>query len=226
MNTFTIKECFSFGWKTFKARPGLFILVPFIIFVAGFIGGFVGGIASTFLGKTVGSLIAFIISTIINTFAGIGVITLYLKAHDDVAGAKLSLLWNPKPFWRFLGAGILVSFCVIIGFLLLIVPGIIVSLMLTFALYLVIDRGMFPIAAMKESARITKGKRWKLLLFVGAALLLNLLGIILLVVGLLVTVPVTVMALVHAYRVISGASSSPVTAPAPVMPPAPAKAFG
>jgi hypothetical protein len=89
------------------------------------------------------------------------------------------------------------------GLVLLILPGIIFA-MFMFANFIVVDRELGPIEAMKESSRITRGKRWTLLWLSLAILVINLLGLIALVVGLLVSVPVTWLALAHAYRLFAG----------------------
>lgn len=214
----SIKEALSFGWKTFKARPWFFVLVPFVLMAAAFGAGLVQGILSAILGKTIGPVVSFVISVGINTFIGAGVISLYLKAHDSVSSVSLKDLWNPKPFWRFLGTNVLVGIAVLIGFILIVIPGIIASLALMFAQYAVIDKGLNPIAAMKESMRLTKGKRWKLLGFVLALVLVNLVGVIALIVGLFVSVPVSIFAAVHMYRSLSGNTTpvAPAPAPAPV----------
>jgi uncharacterized membrane protein len=48
---------------------------------------------------------------------------------------------------------------------LLIVPGIIFGLMFMFSTFLVIDRELGPIEALKESNHITHGHKWRLLGF-------------------------------------------------------------
>ena len=104
------------------------------------------------------------------------------------------------PFWRFLGAHILTVIAVVLGFLVLVVPGIILAIGLSFVPYLVVDRGLGPIEALKESWRITKGHKWQLLLLFLALVGINLLGVLALIVGIFVTVPITMLAFAHAYR--------------------------
>lgn len=93
---------------------------------------------------------------------------------------------------------------VAVGFVLLIVPGVVVALTFMFTTFIVIDRALGPIEAMKESRRITHGHKWTLLGFSLMLVLINLLGILALVVGLLVTIPVSSLALVYAYRQLGG----------------------
>ena len=134
-----------------------------------------------------------------------GAVAFYLSAHDNSDTVELSALWHPHPFWKYLGASILAWLAFALGLLLLIVPGIIFGLMFMFATILVIDRELGPIEAMKESNRVTRGYKWNLLGLVLVLALVNLLGALALFVGLLVSVPVTLLALMHVYRVLAGA---------------------
>ena len=66
-----------------------------------------------------------------------------------------------------------------------------------------------PIDAMGESNRITRGHKWQLFGFVLLLLLINLLGLLALVVGILVSIPVSTLAFMHAYRVLGGKAGTP-----------------
>ncbi len=212
MSTLSIGDCIGFGWETFKKRPGLligaFLLVALLPNVPGVL----------FPGPehlpdqpppppTAPQMIAGLASMVIGIFASLGATTFSLRAHDDIGGVKLGDLWNPQPFWRFLGNWILLVLVIMIGMLLLVVPGIIAGVGLGFAPYLVIDRGKGPVAALKESWRITKGHKWQLFLLVLALIGINLLGLLALFVGVLVSAPVTWLAVAHAYRTLQAQSA-------------------
>jgi uncharacterized membrane protein len=108
---------------------------------------------------------------------------------------------------------ILLGLTVAAGLILLIVPGIIFALMFMFTTFIVIDREFGPIDSMKESRRLTYGHKWKLLGLSLLLVLINLLGLAVLVVGLLVSIPVSSLAFAHAYRVLGGtAEPRPVDA--------------
>jgi len=62
---------------------------------------------------------------------------------------------------------------------------------------------------MGESNRITRGHKWQLFGFVLLLLLINLLGLLALVVGILVSIPVSTLAFMHAYRVLGGKAGTP-----------------
>lgn len=220
--TFTIEQCLQFGWRTFKARPWFFVGVVVLIFLAGLLSSVIQGVVFAAVGKGVlGRVISFLISLVINTLIGIGSVTVFLKSHDAVMSATWNDLWRPSLFWKYLGTYLILAVVIIIGFILLIVPGVIALLMFMFATSLVVDKGLMPIEALKESARITKGHRWKLLGFVLVLVLVNLVGLIALVVGLLVSIPVSALASIHAYRELSGMASGAKIEPLPTPPPAP-----
>jgi uncharacterized membrane protein len=86
------------------------------------------------------------------------------------------------------------------GFILLIIPGIYWAVRFSFSPLVVVDTGVGPVAAMKESWAITKGSFWKLFLFWLTVVLINLAGIVAIYIGLLITVPVTTLAMVFVYR--------------------------
>ena len=89
------------------------------------------------------------------------------------------------------------------------------SAALMFSTYSVIDRALRPVAAWKESLRITKGSRLRILGFMLIALVMNMLGAIAFLVGLLVTIPLTMIGFMHIYRTLSGSHTSiPSEAPA------------
>jgi hypothetical protein len=205
-NTFSIKESFSFAWTTFKKRPWLFIGVIFTAIV-------ILGISSAVLAPVHGGNVIFrLIQTVIGIFVDMGLVMFALQAHDDVSNATWKNLWAPQQFWKYLGATILVGLITITGFILLIIPGVIAVLGLMFTKYLVIDRKLGPVQALKASWRITKGHKLHLLGFIIVSGLLNLAGAIALLIGLLVTVPLTMLAAAHVYRALLRAAPEAIAA--------------
>jgi uncharacterized membrane protein len=203
---FSPGSAIRYGWETFKRRPWFFVGATFVIAILYMVAGAITSGIDSILGGTpeeptiAGSIVNYALGVLIS----MGVTAFYLAAHDNPEAAELSMLWHPQPFWTFLGTSILTTLAVVIGFVLLIVPGIIAMLFFMFSTLLVIDRGLGPIEAMKESMRITAGNRWPLLGLLCLLLLILLAGALALVVGLLVAMPVATLAFVHAYRVLSG----------------------
>jgi uncharacterized membrane protein len=208
---FSTESALRFGWETFKKRPWFFIGSTVVILLASvLVDTFTGGIDAVLSGSAdQPSIIGTVINLALGTLISMGATAFFLAAHDNPDAADLSLLWHPQPFWKYLGASILLTLVIVAGFLLLIVPGVIFALMFMFTPFIVIERALGPIEAMKESHRLTYGHKWKLLGFTLLLLLINLLGALALIVGLLVTIPVSTLAFVHAYRVLGGKAGTP-----------------
>lgn len=73
-----------------------------------------------------------------------------------------------------------------------------------FAALTVLDKKVSALSALKYSWKITKGHKWQLFLLMVFLGLINLLGLICLLVGLLMTLPTTWLAQVYAYRFLGG----------------------
>lgn len=207
MHALSAKEMVRFGWNTFKQRPWFFVGLTLAIFVLGWVISFLQGILEAGLGSDgLGSMIPFVVGFLLNTLIGIGTIAVYLKAHDSLESVQIQDLWHPHLYLWYLAVSVLVGAAVMLGLILLIVPGIIAGLMFQFAPYLVVDRGHTPIDAMKASKKLTDGHKWELFVLGLLLLLINIAGAICLLVGLFVSVPVSYLAIAHAYRTLSSHS--------------------
>jgi uncharacterized membrane protein len=203
-----------FGWETFKKRPWFLIGAVVLLFIIqsclNFVVGIVDGVGEASDAQGIAGLISFIINTVGTVVITMGMLAFFLRAHDSVESVQIADAWHPKGFWKFLALLILLYIIFIVGFILFIVPGIIAILMFMFAPYLAVDKGLGPIEALKESARITTGHKWRLMALIGAVALVSLAGVLALFVGLLVAVPVTYLANMHAYRTLSRAAEEGV----------------
>jgi uncharacterized membrane protein len=202
-----------FGWDTFKKRPGFLIGITLVIAIISGVASNLGSDLEKAQGASlVFGLVALFIGIVVQVFVKMGSIKVALKVRDDVAAAAFSDLWAPEMFWQYFLASLAVGLMVAAGFILLIIPGIYLALRFIFVPYLVVDRKMGVGAALTESSRMTDGRKWQLLGFVALLILLNIVGAILLLVGLLVTMPVTMIALAHAYRTLEHAVNEVVPA--------------
>ncbi|MEG6509854.1 hypothetical protein V6C03_12860 [Methyloligella sp. 2.7D] len=210
---FPILGTIRYGWEAFKQRSWLYLAATVIfavvslaismlsVMIDGLLNGWDGpdGIPQE-------SFVGTIFSLALSTLVYMGVTGFYLKAFDAPDRVALSDLWQPHPFWNYLGASVLAGLSVGVGLVLLIVPGIIFALMFAFGTVVVMDRGLGPIKALEESRRITRGHRWRLLGFGLLLGLLNLAGLLAFGLGLLVTVPVSFLAGIYAYRLLEDAA--------------------
>jgi uncharacterized membrane protein len=159
------------------------------------------------------SLILLIAGIVVTTIIQIGYTKIFLKLHDGGASSVKDLFTHYPLFWKYIGTNILYSLIVLGGFILLIVPGIIFALMYAFSLLIVVDKGTGPLGSLRQSKELTRGVKWDLFLFWLVVIGINVLGVIALGVGLLVSVPVSTLAFIHVYRKLASQNS-----PAEVVP--------
>ena len=117
------------------------------------------------------------------------------------------------------GASIIAGVAIVMGLVLLIVPGIIMMLRLWFVGYVLVDERTGPIDAIQRSWDITRGHTMDLLVFFLVLVGLNLLGAVCLGIGLLVTIPMSGLAMAFIYRDLKPKSvATPVSVPGEVAP--------
>jgi uncharacterized membrane protein len=199
MNSFSIKECLKFGWETFRKRSWFFIgFSGLLILLSVFSQLLTSPLRNSSAG--VGEMVGFLISFFVSVFISYGQTRIFLRAHDSVEQANLKDFWAIKRFGAYALLYTGLSFAIMVGFILLIVPGVLLALVTMFSVFIFIDTELSPGEALKESSRITKGHLGQLFLFSLTLIGINILGALALMIGLLVSIPVSLLATVHAYR--------------------------
>lgn len=189
---FSIKQAVKYGWGKFRENVRLSLIATFLLVALGSIIGEKKLHTDTLILGVVLAVVFFILR--------IGYTKIFLRIYDGEKPEWSDIFKEYKPFWRYLGVSILMPLAVLGGLILLIIPGIILLVRLSFSPIIVIDAQTRPVAAMKESFAITKGFFFKLLLFWVVIGLINMVGVIALGVGLLVSIPVSTLAAIYVYR--------------------------
>lgn len=197
MQGFRNTDAIRAGWEIYKKRPWLFAGA---ILATWAVSWFVSAVGDQLDPDSIVVFLFSLVGFLINILIGMGVTAFFLRAHDAPDSVGLRDLWHPQHFVSYLLTAIVYGVGVAVGFVLLIVPGVFLMLTYQFAQYFVIDKGIRPIEALQASARITRGHRWELFGLFIFVLGINILGFLFFLVGLLVSVPVTALAIVRAYR--------------------------
>jgi hypothetical protein len=108
-----------------------------------------------------------------------------------------------------LAALVIAVFC-FAGTLLCIIPGIVLAAMYQFTYLFIVDKRMDFWPAMQASHAVVKNDYFGFVLFLLGLGLLNIVGFCCLLIGLLVTIPISIMAVTVAYREIVGFDPSTV----------------
>ena len=117
-----------------------------------------------------------------------GVAFVYLKAARDDPPDIKDMFDGFRAYWNVVLASLAVTAIVWIGIVFLIVPGIIFGCRLAFTPYLVVDRKMQAVDAIRESWRMTSGHAWKVFLIGLLAIPVFIGGLICLGVGAIISV--------------------------------------
>ncbi|EKD25252.1 MAG: hypothetical protein ACD_80C00097G0014 [uncultured bacterium (gcode 4)] len=116
-----------------------------------------------------------------------------------------------QKFLKYLWAYILVYIIIIIGVILLIVPWVIFALRLSMVPYLILDKNIGPIQAIKMSRKMTKWFIGDIFLLCILIWLINILWFIAILVGLLRTLPLGFIASAYIYKKILAAQNNKET---------------
>jgi uncharacterized membrane protein len=201
VKTFSDGEAIRFGWNTMKKNILFFIGILIVVFIASMAPDIIRVLAkgrSPIILTIIG-----IIFWILQIIIGMGLIKIGLKFCDNQKPAFATLFSCVPLFFKYLAGSIIYALIVLAGIILFVIPGIIWSIKFQYFPYLIIDKGMGPIEALKKSAVITNGAKWELLAFGFVLTVINILGIICLVIGLFAVIPATLIAYAFVYRKLS-----------------------
>ncbi|HEX3744794.1 MAG TPA: zinc-ribbon domain-containing protein [Bryobacteraceae bacterium] len=167
------------GWELVKADMGTYVLMSLIFFLL--------------------NSVPFIQGALI---AGFHIYTMKKMMRRPAEFGDLFKGFNF--FIPTLVASLLIGLFTFFGTLLCIIPGLVVAAMYKFTYLFIIDKRMDFWPAMEASHAVVKNDYFGFTMFLLLAVLINLLGALCCIVGLLVSIPVTIAAITVAYKEIVG----------------------
>jgi uncharacterized membrane protein len=195
-----------------------------MLFLIGIIFGLISAGAAMFnigwgngdAGAAAAGILSFAYGILLTNPIGYGVSFAYLKAaRNDPLDIK-DMFEAFQNYWNAVLASLLVTVIIGIGFVLLIVPGIIFVCKLAFTPYLVVDRKMQVIEAVKESWRMTGGHAWKVFLIGLLSIPIGIAGLICFGVGIIIAIMWISLAFASLYHAVSSSGKAPVQEGEPV----------
>ena len=213
---FSAAEAIAWGWRKFTENVGAVLLAMLTIFavmlLVGAVGALLGGgfsaaspmegplqFESQGPGQFIGQLLQSVVSTIL-----IGVAA---KAALEVTEGKpfdYFAAFGKVDLVQLIIASVLVGIATVIGFVLLIIPGLIVMFLTYLTTYAVVDYGKSAIDGIKHSVKLISDNVGSALILAVLNVLVVIAGAIALCVGLIVAIPVTIFATAYAYRSFNG----------------------
>jgi len=184
---------YKFGWRNlWPSFLELFLIGLVFAVISGAVGSITG--LAPFLS---------IISIFVSLPLSYGQSYCYLRATRDGEVKFEELFSGFKSYWNTIGAGILCMLIVVGGTILLIVPGIIFACKLAFVPYLVMDRKLGPVEAIRTSWKMTNGHAMEVFLIVLLGIPIVIAGLICLLVGVIISGMWINMALASLYYAVS-----------------------
>ncbi len=199
---FSKSEAIKFGWETTKKNLGFFIPLVLVVAAVQIIFSFLSGQLNPNDDTNIGMIIS-LASWAVTSLLAIGQLKIVLKFVDGQKASLPELFSYYKYLLNYIVGSLVFGLIVAVGIVLLVIPGIILSIKLGFYSYYIVDKGMGPFEALKASWGVTKGISWNLFLLGLLLGLINVAGVLLLVIGLLVTIPTTALAHAYVYRKVS-----------------------
>lgn len=144
------------------------------------------------------------VGSLIFVFASLGLVNMYLGLLDGKKPSLDAFVMSASKWFNVFMVYIIYALMLFVGFILFIIPGVFLLIRFMFVIYYVIDSDMTITDVFKASWNDTKGNFWHLLLASLSLTLFAMAGLLLLIVGVLYTVPIAGVAMAIIYRTVAG----------------------
>ena len=202
----------EYGWRKLWENVGPLVLAGLLVLVmTGLITWFTLAAEENVWLRFLAGVIEFLVGAII----GMGWIRIALMITRGEPVEAADVFRTGRYLVAYIIGSLLFGCMFAIGLVLLIIPGIWVALTFGFFSWVIVNHDVDAIAALGRSADLTKGHKWDLLGFFVVLFLLNILGLIVFIVGVLVTAAISLLATAYVYRRLEGESADvPTIGPA------------
>lgn len=152
---FSIGNAVGFGWNAYWKNVGPMLLLTLVIFVVNMVVSMIGQAAS----DSVALNLAFaVVGWVVGLLLAFGLIRASLAVTRGER-PEVAMLFQPEGFGAYILASILFGIGAAIGFILLVIPGIIFVIVYWFYGYVISEQGegIGPIDALRRAAEISRG---------------------------------------------------------------------
>jgi hypothetical protein len=206
-----IGETFGLAWEGFKRCWGVLVGSYFLSAIIGGVPGQAPAILVATHTVDQGSTeywtvysICTVLGLMIQSFFQPGLIRIWLAVARGQAPEFGAMFGGGSKFLPVFATLLLTILAIMIGYVFLVVPGVIIGLGLMFSQFYVVDADMGPIEGMKASWQATNGHKGKLFLFSLVGGIVIFLGLLACCVGIYATLPIFWIALSIVYVRLSG----------------------
>ncbi|MDT5247552.1 MAG: hypothetical protein QOJ28_186, partial [Mycobacterium sp.] len=175
-------------------------------------GSYSGDVGTSFFSVTsILLMVAFVFAMVV---LGALVQSAYLNGVlkvTDGQPVEIGDFFKPRNLGQVLLAGLIFAVLMAVGYVLCVLPALVVALFLMFTYFFVIDRNLGAIDAIKASIDTVKNNFGPSILAFLVAGLIMLVGEFVCFIGIIVGLPVAQLFLAYAYRTLTGGQVAPLT---------------
>lgn len=209
--TVDIGGAIGYGWRKLQQNLGPMLVAGLIVIGISIVVGLVlAPLGDGRFALLVRQVVNFVVSAVIT----VGWVAMALRITRGERPEGTSVLRGGPYLGAYIVAAILfalmnfaaglLGYLPLIGWLLSLVAQFWLLVTFGFWPWAIVDRNSDPAAALQYSFAITAGHRGQLVLFFLALVLLNIVGLLLLVVGVIFTLGISLLAVAYVYRSLSG----------------------
>lgn len=206
-----VGSAISYGWKKFQEYAKEFIILVLAVFAVIVVLAIVSQVAllpaltgddSGFVLAMVGIAVVSVIQFVVGFIVQAGVYRAALGVTKGQA-PSVSQLTDTTNLGPFVLTVLLVGLGALVGYILCFIPGLIWIVLTAYAPIIAIDRGGSPVDAIRQSIRWVMDNLGQVLLILIVSYLVYVVGALLCGVGLLVSIPVALVAITYSYRALN-----------------------
>lgn len=191
-----VMDLLAEGWRLTKQHLGFLLTYQVVLYL----------FSTLIVGSALGyfrSLLVHVALFLFVVIAKIGFFRSILLIVDGAAAGYEQLYCNWKLFGSWFVASVLFFMMMMVGLSLFVIPGLWVLARFGLYPYFIVDHGLGSIDALKNAFNASRPYAWELLWLFLACGLVDVIGGLAFGVGLLIAVPVTLIAQATAYRLIT-----------------------
>ncbi len=211
--SFDLGEATRLAWRTVTAAPLQWCSATVVLVVAAVAMNVVGGVVQSALVGT--SLLAsmavgLVVSAVVGAVAYLVVAAMVhgalqvLEGHDRFS---FTSALDEVPKERVLVLGFVVTLATAVGSVLLVLPGLVLAILTSFALPALVDRRLSVGGAVRRSVELVMANLKEALVITIVAALIAFAGVVACLVGIVVSMPVAVIVLTQGYVALDGKRS-------------------
>jgi len=173
-SSFSLKESLTAGWKNLACNIGLVVKLSFIMLAIFLLGILLNVVFNQFITAELGwlgILLSFIFSILMSVFSiffqmRLIALSFALLKGDSFTVKDFFSMPQPRNMLAYFFIGLFLYILIIqAGLILLVVPGIIWTFKYCMVPFVIVDKNLSPVDALKESGRLTNGAKLKLFVF-------------------------------------------------------------